>query len=76
MACGQRIFFSSADLYELELVPGFSDNLAGGILSKRDEIARKAKLLASGEESKAFEVVKGIGPKKARALGMQVDVTK
>lgn len=76
LACGQRIWLSKTDLYELELVPGFSERLAGQILMKREEITQKAKLLGKDNESKAFEVVKGIGAKKAHALGEYVDSTK
>jgi len=76
LACGQRLYLSQVDLYDLELIPGLSDALGNRILAKRDDINRKARLLPELKSYQAFEIVKGIGPKKAAAFSEHIDLTR
>ncbi len=64
LAIGNRITFSRADAYDLELIPGVSDSLAQGLLRSRREI-----LAASPRQGcSAFTLVHGVGNSKARDL--------
>ncbi len=73
-ALEQRIVFSRASIYELELIPGISDTLAFRI-----EAARPAILsAAAGESSKtrhlAFTTVHGIGEEIAQKLNKYLEL--
>ena len=69
LALKQKIRLSESGLYELELIPGVSDQLGLSILEKKAKIIAKAETLAPKMKHTSLELVKGIGVKKAQAFG-------
>ena len=69
LAAGGRISFRSAGIYELELLSGVSDRLAGNLLAKKGQI-----LAQSGRGSQSLELAHGVGPGTAQRLGEFLDL--
>lgn len=68
LAAGEKIPFSAAGVYELELIPGISDSLAFRLLEKKAAVLELAAQLPSGERSRALLIIHGVGDKTARHL--------
>ena len=66
LAMGHTISLESADMVDLELIPGISDTLAEELISDKDRLAELAKKIPKEE---ALETVKGIGEAKAKTIG-------
>ncbi len=73
LALGLRLALSQVDIYELELVSGIGDSVAQGIVREKNIIAHEARGLATSNQARAFERVKGVGPKLSSALVLLVD---
>ena len=65
LALGEKITFSRAGQYELELLPGVGSVLAKNILISKSLIAQQF----SQKGQKALKFAKGIGDKRAKLLG-------
>ena len=68
LARGERFDFCSAGIYELELIPGISDNLALRLTHSRNAILAAAKRQPLSTRYKALTIVRGIGPKRAKTI--------
>lgn len=73
LAFGEKLKFKSLGIYELELLPSISDTLAGELVKEKSRILAKSKKLSLASQFQAFEVAKGIGPKKAKQLALYLD---
>ena len=67
-ALGRKIPLSSADLYDLELIPGVADNLASNIIEKRSQIILEDQLKTKNSRKLSFEMIHGVGNKTAEKL--------
>ncbi len=67
-ALGRRIDLSSADLFDLELIPGVSDVLANNIINKREQILAIEKDKIKKMNISPFELVHGVGKQTAKKL--------
>lgn len=68
-ASGGLIPFLDSELFDLELISGISESTANSIIEHRSDIIKRALNLSVDQRYRAFEVAKGIGPKKAVILG-------
>ena len=76
LALGGKMRFESAEIYELELVPGISDSLAQNILRKKAAILFEAERLPEEKQSKALELAHGVGEKRAESLLRYLDLSR
>lgn len=67
-ALGDKIPFSDAFLYDLELIDGISDAIGTELIEKRSEILKAASGLPEQEKHRSFEIAKGVGKKTALKL--------
>lgn len=65
LAAGIKINLSTADQYQLELIPQLNSPLAQDILAAKSEITLNAQSLNDKNQFRALLNIKGIGPKKA-----------
>lgn len=68
MALGVRIPFEEMERYELELIPGVSEQLSTSLLHWRSEVLRAARAAPCSQAARTFELVPGIGAARARTL--------
>lgn len=68
LAKGHKIKLCKADERDLELINGVSYDFATRLIEQKEEIQKKANSLPFQEQHKAFEIVHGIGKKKAIKL--------
>lgn len=68
LALGGKIPFRTADLYDLELIPGVSDTLGHELLTSRQVILVRMLYLPPEKQYTALEMAKGVGPKTAEEL--------
>ena len=68
-AAGGVVPLIDSELFELELISGISETTAINLLEKREAIIDRATQLPFDKRHQAFELAKGIGPKKAELLG-------
>lgn len=73
LARGERIDLSAAGIYELLLIPGIGDTLAGRIVLAKGEVYAHTLLLPTERKYEALTAVHGIGPKGARAISRWLD---
>lgn len=64
---GRKIPFSTADLYDLELIPGISDILGNNILKAREKILTTARS-RNLTDHRPFELAHGVGERTAKKL--------
>ena len=74
LALGERIDFSRASLFDLELIPGISDRLATLLMLKKGEIHLRSRFFAPRDRYQAFMIVRGIGPKTAEKLDLYLRI--
>ena len=65
---------SRADLYDLELIPGVSDNLAINILSKRDKLISSYQSPNWNMKTSPFELIHGVGKQTAKKLDLYLEL--
>lgn len=65
LAFGAQIPLACADMSDLELIPGVSDNLARELLDKRDRIIAHARAHSTHD---ALQLARGVGAHKAEVL--------
>jgi hypothetical protein len=65
LAFGAQIPLACADMSDLELIPGVSDNLAKELLDKRDKIIAHAR---DSSPHEALQLARGVGERKAEVL--------
>jgi len=76
LARGERIELSAAGIYELLLIPGIGDTLAGRIVLAKGEVYAHSLLLPAARKHEALTAVHGVGPKGARAISRWLDPTR
>ena len=67
-AAGLKVNLSEIDRYDLELIPGIPQESSDEIMLRRLEIILKAISLPTTRQHEAFQLIKGIGPEKAKLL--------
>lgn len=74
LAKGHKINLCKADERDLELINGVAYDFATRLIEQRDEIQKKANSLPFNERYQAFEIVHGIGKKKAIKLSKYISL--
>ena len=76
LAKGYKIKLCNAKSIDLELINGVSYEFATRLINQRSEIQGKADKLPFKEQYKAFEIIHGIGAKKAKLLNKYITLGK
>lgn len=71
LALGGFLPFVDSQLFDLELITGISENIANSLLENKSLIINKTNQLTLNQRFKAFELAKGIGPKKSEILNQR-----
>ena len=74
LAIGRKFRFSSADMYDLELIPGVSDKTAARILDARTKVLERAATLPMNQRYHAFVLVHGVGQAIALKFDRYIDL--
>lgn len=75
LALGEKLDLARASVFELELISGVSDRLAGRLIEQKGAIIAQASLLPPERRWVALTLVHGIGPKTAQKLSHDIDIS-
>lgn len=73
-ALGLKVRLSQLERFDLELIPGLSEESKTKLLSRKHELLIPARPAKGAEEASPFERIKGIGRKKARILEQYISM--
>ena len=76
LAFGEKINLSTADIFELELLPGISDAMACTIQKNKVEIRRLADSAGIPAGTEVLTVIPRIGPQTAKKLKPYLAIDK
>ena len=74
LARGLKISLKTADLYDLQLIKGISEEFSRRIIAQKDRIRASALALPSHKRYQALQIIKGIGPQKALKFSRDIEL--
>src|SRR4051794_37725739 len=69
LACNRPLRYRIADQADLELIPGMTAKMSARLSEGRDKVMQKAMTWNPKRPYEPFEVLEGIGPKRAGKFG-------